>query len=294
MYVIILIIIILFTFLIIFSYIKNKNKFINTPNKKIAFLFLITDIINKEDLWYNFFKDIDTNKYSIYIHYKTSDKLKYFNEFKINNIIPTKWGDISLVQAEQILLQYALKDETNYKFIFVSGSCIPIKNFNYVYDFLINDNNSYFNNLIKINKNNMMMYKTFQWCILNKDHAKLIAYDTEEIKKYINVFASDELYILTTLKKYNDKNIVINMTPNIYTTYANWGNGWLLYNDDFINDYKKFNSSIEKKNIFFNKYPYNYIKVDDAELKYLVNDTKCLFMRKITKDCVLNENLLPY
>ena len=42
--------------------------------KKIAFLFLIYDIINFEDIWNIFFLNVDTNKYNIYIHYK-HDKL---------------------------------------------------------------------------------------------------------------------------------------------------------------------------------------------------------------------------
>jgi hypothetical protein len=277
-------------FLIVYLYLKKNDKFTNIGEKKIAFLFLITDIINKEDLWYDFFKKIDTNKYSIYIHYKTNDQLKYFNDYKIKNIIETKWADISLVKAEQLLLKEALKDEMNYKFIFVSGSCIPIKHFNYIYDFLVKDNNSYFNTVIKKSD----IYKTFQWCILNREHAQIIANDTEEIKKFEHMFAPDELYILSTLKKLNDKNIVINMTPDTFTTYANWGTGWIIYNDDFSNKYKKFNSDVLKQYIILNKYPYNYIKLDDNELKYLVNDTKCLFMRKITKECILNEKILPY
>ena len=38
--------------------------------KKIAFCFLIYDIINHEELWNIFFQNVDTNKYNIYIHYK--------------------------------------------------------------------------------------------------------------------------------------------------------------------------------------------------------------------------------
>ncbi len=288
LYVIILCIII---FLIIYLHLKKNDNFTNlNSEKKIAFLFLITDIINKEDLWYDFFKNIDQNKYSIYIHYKTNDQLKYFNDYKIKNIIETKWADISLVKAEQNLLKEALKDDNNYKFIFVSGSCIPIKDFNYIYDFLTRDNYSYFNNMIK----RQNIYKTFQWCILNREHAKIIGEDITEIKNYEESFAPDEIYILTTLKKLNDKNIIINMTPDTFTTYANWGDGWIIFNDDFSNKYKKFNSDVQKQFMFINKYPYNYTKIDDNELKYLVNDTKCLFMRKVTKECILNEKLLPY
>ena len=37
--------------------------------KKIAFLFLIYDILNLEELWRYFFLNVDKNKYTIYIHF---------------------------------------------------------------------------------------------------------------------------------------------------------------------------------------------------------------------------------
>ena len=58
--------------------------------KKIAFCFLIYDIINHEELWNIFFKDIDTNLYNIYIHYKNNKQLKYFEKYKLDNCIETK------------------------------------------------------------------------------------------------------------------------------------------------------------------------------------------------------------
>ena len=46
--------------------------------KKIAFLFLIYDVINQEELWNSFFSNIDPNKYSIYIHYKNNTPLNLY------------------------------------------------------------------------------------------------------------------------------------------------------------------------------------------------------------------------
>jgi hypothetical protein len=40
--------------------------------KKLAFCFLIYDVINHEELWKLFFDRVDPSKYSIYIHYKTN------------------------------------------------------------------------------------------------------------------------------------------------------------------------------------------------------------------------------
>ena len=273
----------------------NNEKFNNIYSKKIAFLFLIKDKINKEELWYKFFNNIDTNKYSIYIHYKNDIKLKYFDKYKLKNIIPTKWGDISLVHAQKLLLKEAFKDESNYKFIFISDSCMPIKNFDYVYNFLTKNNDSYFNYKIEKIKNNKKLYKTYQWCILNRNHTEIINNDTTEIDFYIknNIFAPDEIYFLTTIYKYSTDNIIINKTSDNLTTYTVWRDKFMdiIKLNDFHNKYKKFNSDMLTPYIGS---PSTYIKIDDKELMYLINDTKCLFLRKVIPDTILNESLLPY
>jgi len=81
--------------------------------KKIAFLFLIYDIINLEELWRYFFLNVDKNKYTIYIHFKNNVSLKYFEQYKLKNCIETKYADISLVCAQNILLEESLKDKNN-------------------------------------------------------------------------------------------------------------------------------------------------------------------------------------
>jgi len=112
---------------------------------KIAFCFLIYDDINYEELWYNFFKDVDASKYSIYIHYKEGIPLKYFDEHKLDNCIETEYGGVSLVHAQNLLYKEALKDDDNYKMVTLSQSCIPLKSFDHVYDFLTKDDKGHFN-----------------------------------------------------------------------------------------------------------------------------------------------------
>ena len=51
---------------------------------KIGFCFLIYDKINLEELWELFFKDVDPNKYNIYVHYKDNKILKYFEQYKLH------------------------------------------------------------------------------------------------------------------------------------------------------------------------------------------------------------------
>ena len=87
---------------------------------KLAFIFLIYSTINHESIWYNFFKNVDKTRYNIYIHYKTDVKLEYFDEYKVKNIINTKYADISIVKAQNYMLKEALIDADNTHFIFLN------------------------------------------------------------------------------------------------------------------------------------------------------------------------------
>ena len=60
---------------------ENNDTNENTHNKKIALCFLIYDKINNEQLWYDWLKNVDTQKYTIYIHYKN-------NKFILRRILP--------------------------------------------------------------------------------------------------------------------------------------------------------------------------------------------------------------
>ena len=81
--------------------------------KKIAFCFLIYDIINHEELWDLFFLNVNKDKYNIYIHYKKNVKLKYFEKYKLKNCIETKYYDVTLVLAQNLMLREAYKDVNN-------------------------------------------------------------------------------------------------------------------------------------------------------------------------------------
>jgi hypothetical protein len=113
--------------------------------KKIAFCFLIYDVINHEEMWYIFFKNIDPAKYSIYIHYKTNKPLKYFEKYKLTNCIETRYENETIPLAYNVLFRKAYEDQDNYKFMILSGACIPLKSFDYIYNKLTADTYGYFN-----------------------------------------------------------------------------------------------------------------------------------------------------
>lgn len=242
--------------------------------KKIAFLFLIYDVIIHEEIWNVFFKSVDPNKYNIYIHYKSNTPLQYFEKYKLDFCVETEWADISIVYAQNMLLQAARKDPENQHFIFLSGSCIPLKNFDELYHSL-NTNYSYFNmspqshcfprcnpTLQFIDKK--YIQKASQWCILSRKHMELMIGQTD----YTTWFdypctVPDEHCYITNIFQHHLENELIT-TPNIAkdaTTFTNWEGM----------DYK-YPSDTGLK---------NYDDISDEELLYLLK-SKSFFGRKFT------------
>jgi len=252
--------------------------------KKIAFCFLIYDIINHEELWNFFFKDVDANKYNIYVHYKFNKPLKYFEKYKLTNCIETKYADITIVKAQNLLLQEAISDKDNQHFIFVSNSCIPLKSFGHVYNSL-NEGYSYFNitpqsqcfprcktTLNYIDKK--YIQKAGQWCILNRKHTELMLNNNDYINwfNYSSTVPDEHCYITNIF--YNNLQHELITTPNVAngaTTFVNWEGM----------DYK-YPSNSELKN-------YSFITED--ELLYLLG-SKSLFGRKFNKECIIHNKYI--
>jgi hypothetical protein len=262
---------------------------------KIAFLFLIYDAINHEHLWFNFFNGIAKTKYNIYIHYKTDDNLEFFNDYKINKskTIDTRYADISLVKAQNVLLREALKDKDNKHFVFLSGSCIPLKSFKYIYNYL-DPRYSYFHiagredcfpdcavALKYIPKEHIK--KSAQWSILNRRHAELLAKSATAAAAASNylvwfkdTYAPDELCYISYLSYfYNtslDKEIIATSydePPEMATTFANWED--MNY---------KYVADRELK---------NYKSISEEELEHLLK-SPCLFGRKFKPSCYYSLN----
>ena len=263
---------------------------------KIAFLFLIYDVINHENIWFNFFNGVAKNRYNIYIHYKTDNSLEFFNDYKINKskIINTKYADISIVKAQNILLHEALKDKDNKHFVFLSGSCIPLKSFNYIYNYL-DTKYSYFHiagsddcfpdcevALKYIPK--LHIKKSSQWSILNRRHSELLVNATASTSNTTNnyltwfkdTYAPDELCYISYLSYiYNNSlsNEIIstsyNSPPEVATTFANWED--MNY---------KYVSERELK---------NYKNISEEELEHLLR-SKSLFGRKFKPSCYYSLN----
>jgi hypothetical protein len=248
--------------------------------KKIAFCFLIYDIIECYELWYLFFKNVDISKYHIYIHYKENKTLPYFEQYKLSYCIPTKYADVSIIYAHNLLFAKAYYDGCD-KIISLSQSCIPFKSFDHVYDFLTKDDYSHFNIAPQPTCfprcNSLLQYyqrehiqKSSNWFILNRDMCRvIIEFDKNELYKQYSSVVSPEEHFFITLLFYHRLQDKIIMTPNLSndaTTFTNW----------------------EGMN-----YPFpsphglkNYTRISPEEIEYLTLKSKCLFGRKFRRECL--------
>lgn len=247
--------------------------------KKVAFCFLIYDSIHHEELWNLFFSDVDPSRYSIYIHYKTDKPLKFFERYKLKQCIPTKYCDMTIVLAYNILFREAYQDEENYKFVILSGSCIPLKSFDHVYNKLTLDHYGYFNvcpqsqcfpncdSLLSVMEKKYIS-KAHNWFILNRKLVKNLCFDKDEIVKklYQKIYAPEEYFYYTYIK-------ILNLEDEIRTT-ENESNGATTFTNWQGMDYKYVSERSIK----------NYSHISHEEILYLLG-SKCLFGRKFNKEC---------
>lgn len=56
---------------------------------------------------------------------------------------PVVWGEVSIVDAERRLLANSLLDFSNERFVLLSESCVPLFNFTFFYDYIINSDKSF-------------------------------------------------------------------------------------------------------------------------------------------------------
>ncbi|XP_022131462.1 uncharacterized protein LOC111004663 isoform X2 [Momordica charantia] len=121
-----------------------KRPLAQSKNPKIAFMFLTPGPLPFEKLWHKFFAGHD-DRFSLYVH-ASRDKPTYTSPYFVGHAIRSEkvaWGEISMVDAEKRLLANALLDPDNRHFVLLSESCVPLHDFEYVYNYLIFTNVSY-------------------------------------------------------------------------------------------------------------------------------------------------------
>jgi len=205
-----------------------------TIQDKIAFLFLTRNNLKLPEIWNKFLQG-NESRYTIYSHPKEPENVS--NEILKKNIIPehidTCWGCINLVEANILLMEHALKDPQNKKFILVSESCIPIVSFNTFYDMImqndksrigIHEKNSTPERYKEIKKPGFSINEFIKHCgsgcIFNRKHASLLVNSKHKLEDWKTMQAADEHYNGNILRLL-DKEFNIN-NDNIKTTFDIW------------------------------------------------------------------------
>eukprot|EP00256_Glycine_max_P054101 XP_014620872.1 uncharacterized protein LOC100817202 isoform X3 [Glycine max] len=115
-----------------------------SKNSKIAFMFLSPGSLPFERLWDKFFQGHE-GKFSVYVH-ASKTKPVHVSRYFVNRDIRSDqviWGKISMVDAERRLLANALQDTDNQQFVLLSDSCVPLYDFDYIYNYLMYTNISF-------------------------------------------------------------------------------------------------------------------------------------------------------
>ena len=242
---------------------------------KIAFCFLTYNNIIRDDIWNNFFQNSNKEKYEVFIHPKNIVSNNYKFKYKIiDYIIDTKNKyDISIVNATINLLKYAYNYDNNIShFVFLSQSCIPLYNFNILYNIIINFPCSVISS-INYNKKEryyklsnfikkFIKYENFvkqqpNMILINSDIQLLIKYNLIDHFKYVE--SPDEHYFINVLVNIFKCKIIKNQI-------------------NFCNYDLNKTQALEFNNIDLNTI--NYIK-----------NLGFLFMRKINKNTIINNNI---
>jgi hypothetical protein len=254
----------------------------------IAFCFLVYNHITRYDIWNNFFKNINYDKYIVFIHPKNNfskitansnsninDNVYTFNYKIVNNIINTISKDhISIVKATIQLFKetYMYNDKITH-YIFLSQSCIPIYNFDIIYKIIIEFNNSV---ISSINNNKKERY--YQ---LDRYISKCI--------KYIDFIKQQPNMILI-------KNDIIDLLNNNFI--LNFSNMQCPDEHYFINVLTNIlKKKIIKHQINFCNYDLNKTQAIEFNMVNIslidkIRKHGFLFMRKVNKKSIINSYYL--
>jgi len=246
---------------------------------KIAFCFLTYDKIIRYDIWNEFFKEIDLEKYTVIIHPKNIPKLNYYTfptHIVKDRINTTGKDNITIVKATLKLFEDGYNQNATH-YIFLSQSCIPVYSFDIIYNIVSNikysiisciyDNKKERYNSLSLNLKKYIKFSNF---VKQQPNMILIKDDIELLLKY-NVTKDfklmqcpDEHYFINILLYLFKSKIIKKQThfcnTNLNRTqaleYVNIDNKFIKkirdYGFLFMRKVKE-NSYIDKEYIFYNK-----------------------------------------
>ncbi|KAF9672107.1 hypothetical protein SADUNF_Sadunf11G0006300 [Salix dunnii] len=162
---------------------------------KVAYLFLVRRGLPLDFLWGSFFENADTGNFSIYVHSEpgfqfdeSTTRSHFFYDRQLKNSIQVIWGESSMIEAERLLLDAALEDPANQRFVLLSDSCVPLYNFSYIYSYLMASPRSFVDSFLDVKEGRYhpkmspvipkdKWRKGSQWVALIRSHAEVIVDD---------------------------------------------------------------------------------------------------------------------
>jgi len=151
---------------------------------------MTSDDIEQRSVWEPFFANAPEDQYSVFMHSASGVQTSWLSACTIIPTMQTSWGKFTLVEAQQALFEAAYLDESNTKFVLLSGDSIPLYTFRYIYAKLSGDAKGYMSvNTVDANstKRESTVQKeawpiekpwkwdiSSQWVILNREHVRLL------------------------------------------------------------------------------------------------------------------------
>ncbi len=201
---------------------------------KLALLFLTRGDVHHPGIWRKWIAEAP-DQVTIYSHPKNPKEIEggFLDGTAIPDLIPTQWGEISLVRASLSLLREALKDEDNTHFVLLSESCLPVQSLTRILLRLKHDGRSRFGfkSLDQASATRKHRASTApevppgcwrfhpQWWLLDRTAAKVVTRN-DDTSQFENFFASDEAYFGTTLMR--EGYPVDDLVDSRDLTWTNW------------------------------------------------------------------------
>ncbi|KAK5773104.1 hypothetical protein PVK06_049408 [Gossypium arboreum] len=198
-----------------------KTPPIESDNPKIAFLFLTPGQLPFEPLWAKFFQGHE-GRFSVYVH-ASKEKPVHTSHYFMGRDIHSEsvsWGKISMVDAERRLLARALLDPDNQQFVLLSESCIPLQNFDYVYNYLMLTNVSFIDSFVDLGPHGSGRYSEHMMPEVEKDHFRKGSQWFSMKRQHAIIVMADSLYY--TKFRYYCKMIDPVGIANRSVTYVDW------------------------------------------------------------------------
>ena len=257
---------------------------------RVAFCFLTRGDLLQPALWQAFFAAAPREQYSIYSHPKEPDQVTsgVLAGTVIDERVPTRYGDISLVKASLNLFTAAYQDSAeNEYFVLVSESTIPIVTFQYFHAGLQvchprsligyrvpEESEEHYWRLYTVKRRTVFERAFFyhhQWVILHRRHVELLL-DHPALDLFSYMRAPDEHYFMNVLVHL--QNVPGSEILNLNATFVNWQEKQEKRHFDLVSGLVQ----------GFSQHPktYTHISAQDLSTAWAQN---CWMLRKTAPEC---------